>query len=603
MRLPTAVLVSLALVAGCRGRDAGRPTPDRSLSRTTTSGEVVGFVGPYGSATWRGIPYAAPPVGELRWRAPQPAPRWEGTREALAAGSPCVQYAGPFGGITDVKRLEPAGSEDCLFLNVYAPRSATPASRLPVMVWIHGGGNSVGHAGTYDGGNLAERENVVVVTINYRLGPFGWLRHAALRGDGTTDLDRSGNFGTLDQIRALEWVRDNVAVFGGDPGNVTVFGESAGGRNVVALLVAPSARELFHRAIVESGGVELDSPATAEGFVDDPVPSVPHASGEAVIRMLMGDGTASDRPSAKARLAAMSPEEVARYLRARTAIEVLRAFPPDYNSEMIALPQVFADGVVLPAGDALTALRGGESHQHVPVMLGTNRDENKLFMFGDPAQVRWWFGIVPRLRDPAGYQILAEYHARLWKATAADEPAQALSTSQGEPVFVYRFDWDEEPTLLGANFSQMLGAAHFFEVPFVFGHFDIGRDGNRLFTEDNKAGREALSAQMMGYWAQFARTGDPGRGTDGTSPAWLPWRDGPRYLVLDTPAGGGSRLSTDGVTRESVIAAVDTDPRLPTRRDQCRVLRSLATWSRAFTREQYASACTDYPYDRFPWSG
>jgi len=174
-------------------------------------------------------------------------------------------------------------------------------------------------------------------------------------------------------------------------------------------------------------------------------------------------------------------------------------------------------------------------------------------------------------------------------------------------VFVYRFDWNEEPTILGSDFSQMLGAAHAFEVPFAFGHWDLGRDGNRLFTEDNRAGREALSEEMMGYWAQFARTGDPGRGTDGTSPAWLPWQDGPRYMVLDTPAGGGSRLLTEGETRESLIAAVDADPRLPSQRDKCRIFRTLAGWSPGFTREQYASAgahgCADYPFDGYPWSG
>ncbi len=417
------------------------------------------------------------------------------------------------------------------------------------MVWIHGGGNTVGHAGFYDGGHLAEGENVVVVTINYRLGPFGWFRHAALRGDGTSDLERSGNFGILDQIRALEWVRDNIAVVRRRSrqrhGVRRVGGRAATSsrcwsrRRHAGSSIAPSCRA------AASGPIR---PPTAEGFVDDPVPSKPNASGEALIRLLIADGSASDRAAAKAKLAAMSPAGD----RALPAVAIGRStscgpIPPDHNSELINLP-----AGVRRRGGAAERRRSSrrswraDAHQHVPVMIGTNRDENKLFMFGDPAQVRWWLGIVPRLRDPAGYQIAAEYLARWWKATGADEPAQALSASQREPVFVYRFDWDEEPTILGSDFSQMLGAAHAFEVPFAFGHFDLGRDGNRLFTEDNKAGREALSAQMMGYWAQFARTGDPGRGTDGTSPAWLPWQGWPRYMVLDTPAGGGSRLSTRG---------------------------------------------------------
>src|SRR5262249_824372 len=167
------------------------------------------------------------------------------------------------------------------------------------------------------------------------------------------------------------------------------------------------------------------------------------------------DGTGSGRAAAKAKLGARSPGEIAGYLRARPAIDVLRAFPPDYNSEMIDLPQVLADGVVLPSDGVLAAFRRGDGHADVPVMLGTTRDESKLFMFGDPALVGWWFGILPRLRDPAAYQVAADYYARWWKATGADEPAAVLSASQHEPVFVYRFDWDEEPTLLGSDFSQM----------------------------------------------------------------------------------------------------------------------------------------------------
>src|SRR5262245_16276664 len=606
MRAGLPLVVCLGLLVACKARAPERHEPDPALRHTTTSGEVVGFVGRYGNAAWLGIPYAAPPVGSMRWRAPAPPARWDGVREAVAFGSPCVQYASSFGGMEDLPRGAPGGSEDCLFLNVYAPRSATPGTgRLPVMLWIHGGGNTIGHAGAFDGGNLAARENVVVVTINYRLGPFGWFRHAGLRDGGASDLDRSGNFGTLDQVRALEWVHDNAAAFGGDPENVTIFGESAGGQNVFALLLASPARGLFHRAIVESGGLDFRTTDGAEGFTDDPRAGHPNSSGEAAARMLVASGGAADRAAAKTKLAAMSFEDTAAFLRSRSAFDVLLAFSPAASGDFIDLPRLFRDGVVLPVGDPMEALGHPGAHADVPVIIGTNRDENKLFMFNDPALVRRWFGIVPRLRDPTSYQLDAEYLARMWKATGADQPAAALSASQRAPVFVYRFDWDEEPTIVGADLPLMLGAAHAFEIPFVFGHFDLGRQGSRIFTAENAPGRETLSAQMMGYWAQFARTGDPGQGRDGTQPPWPRWDGSPRFLVLDTPAGGGVHPSTDGVTSASVVAAVDADARLRTQRDKCRVFRTLASWGRGFDRADYPTAgahgCAQYPFDSFPW--
>jgi para-nitrobenzyl esterase len=600
--------LAVAALCACGGRQAASPPPasEAALRRSTTAGDVVGFTGRYGSAVWLGVPYAAPPVGERRWRAPGPPPRWEGAREATRFAPPCVQYAGPFGGIDDVRRGTPAGSEDCLYLNVYAPRGAAPGAGLPVMVWLHGGGNTVGHAGFYDGGNLAQREHVVVVTINYRLGPFGWFRHGALRSDDTSPEERSGNFGTLDHVRALEWVRDNAAVFGGDPGNVTLFGESAGGRNVLALLLAPPARGLFHRAIVQSGGLRFDPPASAEGFANDWEPGASNASGDALVRMLVAAQLAPDASAAQARILATPPDAVARLLRERPPYDVLRAYPPDGNSEMIDLPQVFADGVLLPAGDALEALRRG-AHHRVPVMLGNTRDEAKLFLFNDSTLVRRWFGLIPRLRDPEAYEVLAEYQSRMWQATGSHEPAAALAATQREPVFVYRFDWDEEPTMLGADLARMLGAAHAFEIPFVFGHWDLGTEGNVIFTDANLPGREALSAQMSGWWAQFARSGDPGRGRAGGLPEWLRWDDTPRLMVLDTPAGGGSRASSEEVTRAGVIAAIDADPRLPAQRDKCRVFWTLAKLRRGLTPAQYptvgARGCEEFPWTSFPWSG
>src|SRR5262245_8269705 len=236
--------LAAALLAACGGplKDA-RPSADASSQRALPAGDVVGFTGSYGDHAWRGIPYAEPPVGALRWRAPRPLPRWSGEREALVSGAPCPQIASVYSGAPRGKK-DIVGSEDCLVLDVYAPRFArdavpSGAAALPVMLWIHGGGNTIGSASFYDGGHLAAAENVVVVVVQYRLGALGWLRHAALRAEGGSDADRSGNFGTLDTIRALEWVRDNVAAFGGDPQRVTIFGESAGGNNVFALLLSP----------------------------------------------------------------------------------------------------------------------------------------------------------------------------------------------------------------------------------------------------------------------------------------------------------------------------------------------------------------------------
>jgi para-nitrobenzyl esterase len=594
--------------AACRHAEPPAHVADPSSRRSTVSGEVVGFQDAHGGQAWLGIPYAAPPVGALRWRAPQPPGGWSGVREALAFGSPCTQYASAFAGVNTAKPGTPVGSEDCLYANVYAPRFAGDqvpkgSARLPVMVWIHGGGNSIGEAGFYDGGHLAVAENVIIVSINYRLGPFGWFRHAALRGEGATPEDRSGNFGTLDTMRALQWVRDNISGFGGDPNNVTVFGESAGGTNVYMLLLAAGAHGLFERAIVESGGLSMSSLAEAEDL-DDTQPGHRNSSNEVLLTLFVRDGMAADRTAAQAHLAAMSPVQVEQYLRGKSNFEILAAYTPMPGAGMIDMPKVFAEGVVLPEGDPLQHLTQGDYNQ-VPVIVGTNRDENKLFMFADPRWVRRIFWVVPRLRDEQRYNLTAEYLSKMWKATGADQPAAAMRAVQGPSVFVYRFDWDEEPTMLGAQLSVMLGAAHGFEIPFVFGHFDLGREGNVIFTDENEPGRVALSTQMMAYWAQFAASGSPGRGRNGDLFAWTAWdnADGAKFVVFDTPANGAVRMSNAALTPASVVAAVGADPRLATPLEKCGVYRELANRSRGFTRQEYAEKpeCAAYPYGQYPW--
>jgi para-nitrobenzyl esterase len=589
---------------------------DPASRRVTASGTVVGFVGEYGSHAWLGIPFAKPPIGALRWRAPQPSEPWTGTREALGFGSPCTQFPSPIGGLDTAKAGQAVGGEDCLYLNVYAPRVAesevpTGNARLPVMVWIHGGGNTVGTGALYNGGNLAATHKVVVVTINYRVGPFGWFRHPALQGDNTNELDRSGNFAILDVIRSLEWVRDNVGAFGGDPGNVTIFGESAGANNVYMLLLAPQAHGLFHRAISESGGLMTTTIAEAEHFTDDAEPGRTNSSNEVLLQLLIKDQRADDRAAAKTQLAAMSTTDVERYLRGKTNFEILLAYMPMPTMAMIDMPKVFRDGVLLPQDDPMQHLARADGYNRVPVIVGTNRDENKLFLFGDPKRVQRILWLIPRLRDEPRYNLTAEYMAKVWKAAGADEPAAAMRTTQ-DNVFVYRFDWDEEPHMMGADLSIMLGAAHGLEIPFVFGHFDLGRQANVLFTKENEAGRLALNKQMMSYWAEFAYRGAPGRGRDGRQPEWSAWDNSapmsPKFIILDTPADGGVRMTSSGTqTAAGVLAAVDTDPRLPTQRDKCMIFHDLANRSRAFTRKDYLPAgkdgCKEYPFDTYPWEG
>jgi para-nitrobenzyl esterase len=487
---------------------------------------------------------------------------------------------------------------------VYAPSFAPDevprdAARLPVLLWIHGGGNSIGEAGFYDGSKLASAHRVVVVTVNYRLGPFGWLRHGALPGEGASEDDRSGNFGTLDLVQALRFVRENAPAFGGDPGNVTVFGESAGGANVVTLLVSPRARGLFHRAIVQSGSTSSYDATEAEARHD--AGGHRWSSREAVAALRVRAKLAPDTAAAHAQAEAMPAAELAAWLRERPAYEVIEAYG-DRMGGMLDMPDLIRDGAVLPEAPAHELLGRGAGRADVPVVLGTNRDEVKLFMALDPAQVRRLF-FLRFVRDRARYERDAAYGSRGWKASGADELAAAIAGSGGA-AFVYRFDWDELPTILGMDLARLLGAAHGFEIPFVFGHFELGRLGRGLFTDENAPGREALSAQMMSYWAAFAYDGDPGRGRAGELPLWPRFAEagtaGGRYLVFDTPAGGGLRVATETERGAALAQEILADASYRSDGERCRALGRLASRGLSFTPADYAAlpSCRAVPLER-----
>jgi len=555
---------------------------DVSSERLLTSGGVVGFAADEATHAWLGIPYARPPVGPLRWRAPSEPEAWTDTLDALHFGPPCPQLASRLGGVPAEDEEGFAGREDCLYLNVWAPRAepealAAARARHPVMVWIHGGGNRVGQGGgsMYDGARLAGRQNVVVVSFNYRLGPLGWFSHPALRAGAQDPLEASGNFGTLDQIRALEWVRSNIDEFGGDPDNVTIFGESAGGTNVLALLLAQPAAGLFHRAIAQSGSTRSFSRAEAEHPRRGDPPGHRHSSAELVVSMVAGSGLVPDQKAARRYVRGLPGQDLADLLRARSVREILDAARDPDDPGRIDLPRVIRDGVLLPEGDWLEAYRAGRFHP-VPVLLGSNRDEMKLFLSQRPEHVRSYFGVLYRIRDTEEYERLARMESERWKRRAVDDPAAALADSGRTRVFTYRFDWDEEPSLLGTDFSALLGAAHGFELPFLFGTFDLGHPlFNRfLFPEQTRESRERLAERMQAYWAEFARTGRPGRGGRPDLPEWPPWRPAETAgadplpvaspaaaaisnpissptMVLDTEADGGLRVVESSLPRRA----------------------------------------------------
>jgi para-nitrobenzyl esterase len=268
---------------------------------------------------------------------------------------------------------------------------------------------------------------------------------------------------------------------------------------------------------------------------------------------------------------------------------------------------VIAEGSVLPAEATLARLSRADGYAQVPVMLGTNRDEYKTFLLFSKEHVRRVTRFYVRLRDPERYDALSDALSLGWKVMGADAAATAIARSGGQ-AFVYRFDWDEEPSLFGADYARMLGAGHGMEIPFVFGHFDLSRQANLMFTATNEAGRRALSDQMMGYWAEFARTGSPGRGRRAKGPAWtrFGFAEGERhFMVFDTPKGGGTRLSEGTIDITGLIAAVDGDRRLRTQRERCAVFRELVRTVPLLSKSMYPSigrsGCKAFPFDAYPW--
>ena len=574
------VLLGIGIALGwylLRLADTGpTPTAAPATQRQIDSGPVLGFQD-NGAHAWLGIPYAAPPIGPLRWRAPRPAAAWSEPLSATAPGARCPQGNGDGG----LLRREP-DAEACLFLNLWAP--ATPArTRLPVMFWIHGGGNRTGEAALdlYRGARLAAEQQVVVVSANYRLGPLGWFLHPVLAGAPAPEArylqaDASGNFGTLDLIAALDWVARNVEQFGGDPDNITLFGESAGAFNILSLMVSPLARDRYHKAIVQSGGLYLTPADYAANYRDAPLAGHPFSAREVTNRLLVQAGLAQDRAAAKALQDRLTPAELGAFLRARTSTEILTAARADpaapasgrplvlHAGAERSAPTLIGDGHVLPAGAQIGELLSDPARYYrTPLLLGSNRDEARLFNGFNRALVQRLGPLPVRVRDLDAYERDSSYGSDLWKAVAVDELAQRLTAGGQAPVYAYRFDWDDWRRLPWLDTRALFGAPHAAELPFVFGSLNLLERALLLPDSAVPEARE-LAATLMSYWGAFAYAGDPGRGRSGQAPLWLPWSndvDAPRLLLLDSASDGGVRMSSDLVTVAGLRRRLAADQR------------------------------------------
>lgn len=494
--------------------------------RHTGLGSVRGIdeSGTTGTLSWLAIPYAEPPLGDLRWHAPVTHRPWDGVRDARQAGNGCVQEgrlfspapSGPHYGLDVRDGLEqPVGAEDCLTLNVYRP--STPEADLPVIVFIHGGSNMVGYSADpmYDGRALARKANAVVVTVNYRLGVMGWLDLPGLK-TGDPD-DDSGNFGTLDQVEALRFVNEYAHAFGGDAGNVTVMGESAGAVDVWALLVSPRTAGLIHKIVPLSGGLKFETTSSARTYAT------------AFAEEALGSPAGSD---AVARLRALPAEEIIR-------AQVRR------GAEVGDPPRVLADGVVLPA-DHHTPIATG-AYRDIPVLAGNTLEEGKLFGSAidayrptDRERFTLQYQFDPdrpatlSVRDliadrylpadgPGGWNDAADELTRSIFTGIVHDSMDSIQAAGNEHLYYYQFGWNQQP----APFDTVYGAVHAIDLPFLFRTFDHGIYAFG-FSRKNEPGRLQLSDLMMAGIHAFVRTGNPHHPGLGTG--WDQW---PRSIVLD----------------------------------------------------------------------
>lgn len=517
------VVTMAALIAGDAALAKAAPDVVR-----IDSGRVSGAV-EEGVLSFKGIPFAAPPVGDLRWRAPQPVKPWTGVRTAVEYGHDCMQKPFP----ADAAPLGTPPAEDCLVANVWRPVDSKPG-KLPVMVWIYGGGfvNGGSSPAVYSGQAFAKR-GVVLVSFNYRLGRFGFFGFPALTEEHPDEP--KGNYGYMDQIAALKWVKRNIAAFGGDPNNVTIFGESAGGGSVHTLITSPAAKGLFHKAIVQSGGGR--APLMGERRLSQDLPGMPSAETIGV-NFARAHGIEGTDAAALARLRALSAEQVTGSLNLITL-----GREPTYAGPMM-------DGKIAVESPE-KAYRSGR-FAHVPMIsgatsadlsMGTAANKEALFDSFGPVKAQAMAAF-----DPDGSASLSTVTQAVGRSRVMIEPARFAASAvaaRGVPAYTYRFSY------VARSRQEMFksGAPHASEIPFVFDTVGV-KYGAALTPQD-----EAVARTANAYWVNFARTSDP----NGPGLPYWPRHRAEKDQLLDFHADGAVAASPDPLKAQldAVAAAAD----------------------------------------------
>jgi para-nitrobenzyl esterase len=539
----------VALISSASAQESKQSKPAQaSVLVRIDSGQLQGSEAD-GVISFKGIPFASPPVGEWRWRPPQPMPKWTGVRPAMEFGRNCMQGRGgppPGAGARPGVPLAPEPSEDCLYLNVWRPADSA-ARNLPVMVWIHGGG-FVGGSGSSPNtsGVQFARQGVVLVALNYRLGRFGFFAFPGLSREYPNE--NKGNYAYMDQIAALQWVKRNITAFGGNPNNVTIFGFSAGGVSIHSLLASPQARGLFHKAIVHSGG-SRDSVLTARPLRADGLdPNYPVSAETIGIQFAKSMGIEGKDKAALAKLRGLSAEEVLRGAPPQPGVSV-----PSYETTPIL------DGKLINE-TAETAYKA-RRQPRVPLIVGSNsadtagnrikaRTKDQFF-----ARYGRWSAEAKAAYDPDGTTDLPTMVSRANDDFGQAEPARFAANAfaaNGSPAYLYMFSY--VPT--GMRQQMRTGSPHGGDVPFAFGTLGVGRGGAPT-PEDL-----AVSRIMQSYWVNFARTGDPNGAGLPTWPRHVTRKDQIFTFRPDGSAGTGpdTRKPRLDVTEKATDSGKRADP-------------------------------------------